>query len=125
MTRLRNTSIAGMVLIGLGAIAYLTNPQEPSYQKYAEVAVKTQFKDQVCNQVAEELGVWLEGQCHILVNSTSPYLAEIVTQQTDRQNFLFFSIYQAELPLPEPLPSYHVETLGLLGNFYTYQAKKL
>ena len=125
MKGVRNTGIVGTILLGLAAIAYFTNPQGVSYQKYAQTAIGNQFKDRVCDRVSEELGVWLEGQCHILIDTTSPYLAEIVSQQTDRRNFLLFSIYQADLPLPEPLPSYHLETIGIFGNFYTYQAKKL
>lgn len=125
MTRLRNTSIAGIIVIGLGAIAFFTNPQEPGYQKYANKTLKSQLKEKVCTQVAEELGAWLEKQCHTIVDTSSPYLAEVVNQQTTRKNFLLFSIYQADIPLPTPLPDYHIETIGILGNFYTYQAEKL
>ena len=125
MTRLRNTGIGGIITISLGAIAFLTNPGQQKYQEYADATLKTQLKDKVCAQVIEDLGPWLEGQCHILVNTASPYLAEVVSQQTKRQNFMLFSIYQADLPLPPPLPSYQVETIGILGNFYTYKAEKL
>ena len=125
MTRLKTKSIAGIMLIGLGAIAFLTNPQEQSYQRYADATLKDRLKEKVCAQVTEELGAWLESQCHTVVNASSPYLAQVVSQQTTRKNFLLFSIYQADLPLPTPLPDYHIETLGILGNFYTYQAKQL
>ena len=121
----KNISISGIIIIGISAIAFLTNPGEKGYQKYADATLKTKLKDKICTQVSEDLGVWLEGQCHLLVNSASPYLAQIVQQQTKRQNFLLFSIYQADLPLPSPLPSYHLATIGVLGNFYTYQAEKL
>ena len=79
----------------------------------------------VCTQAAEDLGSWLEGQCHILITTASPYLTEVISQQTKRQNFLLFSIYQADLSLPSPLAEYHLSTMGILGNFYIYQAKKL
>ena len=125
MTRLRIIGIGGMITIGLGAIAFFTNPGQEGYQKYADATLKTKLKDKVCSQVREEVNPWLEGQCHILINTASPYLAQVVNQQTQRQNFLLFSIYQADIPLPSPLPSYHLETLGILGNYYTYQAKKL
>lgn len=125
MTRFRNIGIGGIITIALGAIAFSTNPGELGYQKYANATLKTQLKEKVCTQVTEDLGAWLEGQCHILVYTASPYLAEVISQQTKRQNFLLFSIYQADLPLPSPLPNYHLETIGVLGNFYTYQAKKL
>ncbi len=119
------SGVMGIIIIGLGAIAFITNPGEKGYQKYAEATFKTRFKDKVCAQVMEDWGVWLESQCHIVVNTASPYLTQIVSQQTERQNFLLFSIYQADLPLPSPFPTYHLETVGILGNFYTYQAKKL
>jgi hypothetical protein len=123
MKNLRNTGIVGIITIGIGAIAFLTNPGEQKYQKYADTAIKNEFKDKVCTQVIEDLGVWLEGQCHLLIDVASPHLAQVVSQQTKRQNFLLFSIYQADLPLPAPFPKYHVETIGILGTFYTYQAK--
>ncbi|MCC0179327.1 DUF4359 domain-containing protein [Waterburya agarophytonicola K14] len=125
MTRLRNTSIFGIVAIALGAIAIFTNPQEENYQKYANITLKTQLKDKVCTQVTEELGALLESQCHIIVDTASPYLAEVIDRQTTKQNFLLFSIYQADLSFPSPLSDYHIETIGILGNFYTYQVKKL
>ena len=125
MTTLRNKSIAGILLVAFGAIAFLTNPQKQGYKKYANRTLKAQLKDKVCTQVTEELGAWLEKQCHTIVDTSSPYLAQVLDQQTTRKNFLLFSIYQADLPLPAPLPDYHIETIGILGNFYTYQAKKL
>ena len=125
MTKLRNANIVALLLIGLGAIAIITNPREQGYQKYASLALNTQLKDKVCTEVAEELGAWLEGQCHIIVNTASPYLSEVIAQQTRRQNFLLFSIYQADLPLPSPLPTYSVETIGIFGNFYTYKADQV
>jgi hypothetical protein len=115
----------GIVLAGISAIAVATNPGEAEYQKYAGEKIKTELKDQICNQVAVDLGVWLEGQCHILISTASPYLAEVISQQTQRQNFYLFSIYQGNLTLPEPLPKYHVATIGIFGNYHTYQAKKL
>ena len=125
MTGLKNKGTIGIVLIGLGAIAFLTNPQKSSYQTYANATLKEQLKEKVCSQVTEELGAWLERQCYTIVDTSSPYLAQIVSQQTTRQNFLLFSIYQADISLPNPLSDYHIETLGILGNFYTYQAKKI
>jgi hypothetical protein len=125
MTKFKNTSITGIMLLSLGAIAFITNPPEQSYQKYATVILRSQLKEKVCTQVTEELGAWLDGQCQIMVNTASPYLAQVISQQTNRQNLLLFSIYQADLPFPDPLPTYHIETIGILGNFYTYQTKKL
>jgi len=122
---LKKIGIAGIIAGGIGAIALVSNPGEAGYRQYAEHKLKTEIKDKICAQVAEDVGVWLEGQCHILIGTASPYLAEAISQQTERQNFYLFSIYQADLSLPTPLPKYHVATVGVFGNYYTYQAKKL
>ena len=124
MTKLKTFS-TGAIIIGLGAIAFLTNPGQQKYRQYADAVLRTELQDRVCTQVSEDLTQWLENQCYVLVSTASPYLAEVVTQQTTRHNFLLFSIYRADLPLPSPLPTYHLETIGILGSFYTYQAKKL
>ncbi|MEL6927590.1 MAG: DUF4359 domain-containing protein [Cyanobacteria bacterium J06600_6] len=121
----KKIGIAGIVAAGVGAIAVVTNPGIGGYRQYADDKVKTEIKEKICTQVATDVGAWLEGQCHILVSTASPYLAEAISQQTTRQNFYFFSIYQADLALPAPLPGYHVATIGVFGNYYTYQAKKL
>ncbi|MEL6496509.1 MAG: DUF4359 domain-containing protein [Cyanobacteria bacterium J06623_7] len=122
---LRKIGIVGAVLGGIGAIAVVTNPGEAGYQQYTDAKIKTELKDRICTQVAEDLGVWLEGQCHILIGTASPYLAEAIAEQTERQNLYLFSIYQADLTLPTPLPTYRVATIGVFGNYYTYQAEKL
>ena len=125
MAKVKTTGTLGMVLLGLGAIAFVTNPGEAEYKRYANQTLKTHLKNKVCPQAKQELGAWAEGQCNLLVDAASPYLTEVVARQTQRQNFLLFSIYQADLSLPDPLPAYHIETIGILGNYYTYQAQEL
>ena len=122
---LKKIGIGGILMLAIGAIAVATNPGSEKYQEYAQNAIQTRFKDKVCAQVAEDLGIWIEGQCQILITTASPYLAEVVDQQSTRQNFFFFSVYQADLTLPKPLPEYRLQTLGILDNFYIYQAQKL
>lgn len=122
---LKKIGIGGIIALGIGAIAFITNPGEQDYKRYANTTIQSKLKDVVCTQAAEDLGSWLEGQCHILITTASPYLTEVISQQTKRQNFFLFSIYQADLSLPSPLSEYHLSTMGILGNFYIYQAKKL
>lgn len=121
----KKIGLAGMIVGGIGAIALATNPGEAGYRKYIDAKIKIELRDKVCAQVAEDLGIWLEGQCHILINTASPHLAIAIAEQTKRQNFYFLSIYQGDLALPAPLPQYRVATIGIFGNYYTYQAKKV
>ena len=120
----KNLGIVGIIAMGIGAIAFVTNPGEQQYQEYADLTLRTKIKDKICEQVSQDLGVWLEGQCHIIVTTASPYIAEVISQQTERNNFILFSIYQTDLSLPSPLSNYHLETIGAFGNFYIYQAQK-
>ena len=121
----KKSGVTGIILGGVGAIAVLTNPGEAGYRQYTDTKIETELKDKICTQVSSDLGVWLEGQCHILISTASPYLAEAIAQQTERQNFYLFSIYQGDLALPAPLPTYRVATIGIFGNYYTYQTEKL
>lgn len=125
MTSARLTGIGGIITIGLGIMMYLTNPGSQSYQKYADRALEARLQKEVCDREALELGEWLKAYCHTLISTASPQLAKVVSQQTKRQNFILFSIYQTDLPTPTPFPDYHIETIGILGNFFTYQAEEL
>lgn len=122
---LKKIGTLGIILGGIGAIALATNPGEAGYRKYASEKIRTELKDKICTQVGQDVGVWVESQCNILIVTASPYLAEAISQQTQRQNFYLFSLYQGDLSLQEPLPKYHVATIGIFGNYHTYQAKKL
>lgn len=121
VTKIPLTGIAGTIAIGLGAGMFLTNPEPNNYEKYADQSLDFQLKEKLCSQVSQDIGQWVQNQCHTLVDMAHPQLAKMVAQNTTRQNFILFSIYQTNLPLPSPLPNYHAETLGILGNFYTYQ----
>ncbi|MGF1540961.1 MAG: DUF4359 domain-containing protein [Pleurocapsa sp.] len=125
MSRWQNISVGSMILIGLSGIMCLTNPGQQSYQEYADETLKTHLKEKVCVEAAPKLGQWLQSQCYNLIDTASPHLAQIIAQQTTRTNFILFSIYRTDLSTPDPLPDYHLETIGLLGNFYTYQADEL
>jgi hypothetical protein len=125
VTRLPLTGVAGAIVIGLGVVMFLTNPEPKNYEKYAEQTLDSQLKEKLCLQVSQDIGKWVQSQCHTLVDTARPQIAKIVTQNTTRQNFILFSIYQTDLPLPSSLPDYHAETFAILGNFYTYQIDRL
>ena len=125
MNSWRHIGVGGTILIGLSGIMFLSNPGLRGYQKYADEALETRLKEEVCAEASQKLGQWLNNQCYSLVDTARPHLTQIITQQTTRTNFILFSIYQTDLPIPDPFPDYHLETIGMLGNFYTYQADEL
>ena len=125
MNSLRLTTIGGAIATSVGTVMFLTNPGQQGYQEYANQTIGIHLKEKVCAQASQKLGEWVQAQCHILVDTARPRVAQFVSQQTQRQNYILFSIYQTDLPIPAPYPDYHLETLGILGQFYTYQADEL
>ncbi|MGV2831159.1 DUF4359 domain-containing protein [Myxosarcina sp. GI1(2024)] len=120
----RLISIAGIVSIGLGAIAFLTNPQQQDYREYAAHTLNAHLKE-FCQQPNNVAGEWLQNHCYTLVDTARPYLAATIDTHTLRHNFFLFSIYQTNLPIPAPITSYQVETIGIFNNFYVYKAEEL
>ena len=104
----------------LGGSMMLTNPGTSAYEEYAKEQLQLQLKQRGCSKV---LG--FKGLCDSLTDRLSPQISEIISQSTERRNFLFFSIYYTDLSVHPSLPSYHFETVGVLQNFYIYKAKKL
>lgn len=124
--------VGGIGIICIGAIATVSNPQEARYQKYAGEKIAFYLKENVCqnsnSNLPIDLGKFsskaLENYCKTLVDASQSQLGELIGKQTSHQNYVFFSIYQTEIQLPEPFPHYSFETLGIFSNFYTFRAEK-
>jgi hypothetical protein len=117
--------VGGVVLMGLGGLMVVSNPGSLAYEQYATERLTFYLKDEGCSQLTENLGGLGQGYCQSLVDTGRPQIQQIVAQQTKRQNYLLFSIYQTELLLPSPAPSYRFETIGIFQSFHVYQAEKL
>ena len=113
--------ISKLGLIISGAILVITNPGQKNYEQYAANRLNYYLKQDVCPEVTQQL----RNPCRILVDFARPQLDSAIANQTQRQNFLIFSIYQTELSIPATIPDYHFETLGIFDKFYTYSAETL
>ncbi|MGB2927208.1 MAG: DUF4359 domain-containing protein [Limnothrix sp.] len=121
-----------IVVVGLGAIAVIANPQEAHYQDYAGRQISFYLKENVCQNSNDNLPIdlgnfsssALESYCKTLVDASEYQLGELIGQKTSHENYVFFSVYQTDIELPEPFPHYSFETLGILNNFYTFRAEK-
>jgi hypothetical protein len=114
--------LGGMILTGIGSIMAIGNPEPAAYAEYATEELTTYLKDNVCTQAPRTLGSVLKRHCYTLVDTGRPQLQSLITQKTERKNFIFFSIYRTNLSISSTLPSYHFETLGVMQQFYLYQA---
>lgn len=127
------TGIGGVALVGLGGAMALTNPPKDAYEEYAVQKLSTYLKDEVCAKAPNQLDFlpknseFLQNQCKSLVDTTRPQIQELISQKTQRQNLIIFSIYRSDLnakAILPTLPDYHFETVGVFQNFFTYQANK-
>ena len=112
------TTVGGFVLAGLGLSMVLTNPGQKDYEEYATEELTTYLKEEVCTQVPSFLGDFLQQQCKSVVDTGRPQIQQIITETTERQNFVVFSIYRTHLSIDSHLPSYEFETVGIFQNFY-------
>lgn len=121
-----------VALLGVGIAAAVTNPSEVEYQKYAAAQLAEYLETNICTQTPETLG--LRDRCRELATSNSPELEQLVAENTERQDYVLFSIYQTDLSvnslLPpflsigSGLPSYHFQTLAVFDKLYTYEVER-
>jgi hypothetical protein len=118
-------AIGGAAMVVLGVAMALTNPSQDTYEAYAVEQLTTFLKEEACMEVPSVFGNVLQRQCKTFVDTGRPKIQQIIAQTTQRQNFIFFSIYRTNLAIGPVLPVYHFETLGVFQNFYVYQAEQL
>ena len=121
------TAIGGVTVVGLGIVMALTNPGRDTYEEYAVETLTTYLKDEGCPQapIVPGIGDLLQRQCKTLVDTGRPQIQQIISQTTQEQNFIFFTVYRTDLKIGPILPVYHFETVGVFQKFYIYQAQKL
>jgi len=130
--------LGGAIALGIGgAVLALTNPQPSRYNEYATARLVTYLNDTFCADLPDLFGTDLQDRCIELVDESHPRLQEIVADNTQRQNFGVMSVYRTQLRpeelLPEEvqsfipagvLPTYEVESIGGLQQFWTYRAEQ-
>jgi hypothetical protein len=117
--------LGGLIVASSGILMIITNPSQHDYEVYATDALSFYLKDRVCTQASTDFGSFVQSYCKTLVDTGQPQIKTIISTATTQHNFLIFSIYETELALPAPVPSYGFQTIGVMQNFYTYQAEKL
>jgi len=118
------TYIGVAALAALGVAMAMSNPGQTAYEEYAVQRLTEYLKGDVCHKAPKVFANFLQRNCGVLVDSSRPQLQKIVAESTNRQNFIFFSIYSTDLAVNPLIPSYHFETLAAWQNFYTYTAQK-
>ncbi|MCU0549236.1 MAG: DUF4359 domain-containing protein [Leptolyngbya sp. Prado105] len=117
--------IVGLAVLGGAGFMALTNPDEDAFEEFAFQQVRVQGCKEVPQIIRE--------QCPQFVQDNQEQLKKLIAQSTDRQNFGLFSIYRTHLstrsivpnlPIFLDLPAFQLETVGMFGKFYIYQAEQ-
>lgn len=119
--------VGGVAVVGLGAAMAIANPDQQAYEQYATAQLTNYLKTNICTQGQNILGNLMQQPCTSLVENIKPQIPPLITENTQRQNFIFFSIYQTNLPLNKFIPfapTYQIATVGAFNNFYSYQPQK-
>ena len=114
--------VVGLAVLGVAMAK--TNPSKPEYEQYAVLQLTGYLKNNVCKKTPSLLEKLIKLNCEKMVDSANPQMREIIASNTERQNFIIFSIYRTDLKLNSWIPSYKLETVGAFDNFYTYNTEK-
>ena len=118
----------GVIVSSLSGILIFSNPTISEYEDFAIDELTIYLKKEGCKNLSSDL-LSLKNPCEsflkLLIDTSKIELQKLIYQQTKSQNFVFFTIYSTTLELPAPLPSYEVQTVGILKNFYIYDSQEL
>lgn len=121
---LRRTHLMGglaiAVLTSIGSVLAITNPDQVAYETFATQKFVSFLNKNVCAEAPEAFN--LRRDCLAMVQNNRSQLQDFLANNTYRRNFVFFSFYTTELSVAAFVPTYRVQTLGLLNQFYIYEA---
>lgn len=114
--------VGGLVVSCVGVAMAATNPNQETYEAFATQKLIGYLDEKLCTKVPAEFS--LKAQCKSALQTNQLQIQSLVSKGTDRQNFIFFSVYKTHLSLSLLLPSYQFETVGVFRQFHIYQAKE-
>ncbi|MBW4581459.1 MAG: DUF4359 domain-containing protein [Tildeniella nuda ZEHNDER 1965/U140] len=114
--------VGGCLLAALGGALAVTNPGQEAYNEFATQAAIDYLNVEACAKAPTVFG--LQTLCQSELKSNQSKIKTIIADGTQRQNFVVFSLYTTDLSLNPDLPSYHVESVGVLGRFIIYKTQK-
>jgi hypothetical protein len=116
----KTVSLGGLALVGLGIGMAVTNPKPSAYNDFAAKKLSQYLQENVCDDVPN----LLQKQCQNFANAGQDRFRKIAADTTERQNFIFFSIYETNISTPPGIPSYHFATVGIFNQFRIYKAEE-
>jgi hypothetical protein len=119
--------ISAAALLGLaGALAGL-NPDQEAFEIYATGELVSYLDANLCQELASPLEQLVNLSCKDLLAANQGWVNEVIRDRTQHHNWILFSVYRTTLSPPAfgLLPTYQVDTIGVLGKFYTFQVRQI
>ncbi|WP_017295573.1 DUF4359 domain-containing protein [Geminocystis herdmanii] len=108
-------SLFTVFIIGAG----VTNPDQKKFEQFIMEKGSTTIKQEICQTESENiLEKFVSNACTLLTNSSMELVSRFVTENTTRQNFLLFSIYEVNPEITE------FKALGMFNNFIVLKEGK-
>jgi hypothetical protein len=127
-----NQALLGVTIAAVTALAVVTNPSPEAHGQFAYGLASRYLQEDLCNQDLPIVGRRFAEQCKTLVATpeVQGQLKDLLVKSSDRQNFGLLSLYHTQLALenlvpgmPKALlPDYQIHAVGVLGQFFVYQA---
>jgi hypothetical protein len=112
--------LSTLATLGVGGLMFLTNPEQQAYEEYAVEQLGNQARAK-CDLAPSGLGVLFQGTCQVAIDNFKPQLRTLVSESSNRQNLVLFSIYRSNLSIPVVNLGVKVESIGIFNRFYTYK----
>ena len=103
---------------GIATIMTLTNPGQAAYERYATQKVIGLLNQNVCAEAPKSFN--LRRDCQDLLKTHRDQIQEFIAKNTERQDFVLFSVYTTDVAIASFLPKYRVETVGAFRQFHIY-----
>ncbi|MGC1308675.1 MAG: DUF4359 domain-containing protein [Phormidesmis sp.] len=115
-------TLALLSLAALGGTLAFTNPSEADYADYVSQTMSNEAQAYLCEpkgeipSLSQRIDEAVSGLCQSTIGKVlgNDSIEEIVAENTERKNYLFFSTYETKAPLET------YKTVGIFDRFYPY-----
>ena len=110
------------ILVLLGVAMAATNPNQVQYNQFAAQKAATFIQNDICEapiDIPDIVRSFLRGGCTAWASNSQSSIANYIDQNTDRQNFILFSLYTTKLP------THQLKAVGIFEQFYLYSVRRL
>uniref|UniRef100_B8HRW3 DUF4359 domain-containing protein n=1 Tax=Cyanothece sp. (strain PCC 7425 / ATCC 29141) TaxID=395961 RepID=B8HRW3_CYAP4 len=110
-------SLGVLAVLSLAAFLFVTNPDETDYEEFATRQATSFLHREICDRpgkVAPSFRQVFSAGCTTLTKQGAADIRRFVSYNTQRYNFILFSLYTTDLPLQR------IKILGIGRTFFLF-----